>query len=79
MSDLVFEGGKTGVVFGNQQFTVRNLAFYNVQTAINQLWNWGWTYQASVFVSLSAAFRELLASSLMLLGIVINHDHSSPP
>ncbi|KAI0444240.1 glycoside hydrolase family 55 protein [Xylaria telfairii] len=45
MSDLTFYGGKYGAVFGNQQFTVRNLSFYNVVTAINQIWNWGWTFQ----------------------------------
>lgn len=45
LSDLTFYGGKYGAVFGNQQFTVRNLAFYNVVTAINQIWNWGWTFQ----------------------------------
>jgi len=44
MNDLVFYGGANGVVFGNQQFTMRNLTFYNAKTAINQIWNWGWTY-----------------------------------
>lgn len=44
MNDLVFYGGLNGVVFGNQQFTSRNLTFYNAVTAINQLWDWGWTY-----------------------------------
>lgn len=47
MSDLVFYGGKNGVVFGNQQFTVRNLTFYNAVTAIDHIWDWGWTYQVS--------------------------------
>jgi hypothetical protein len=32
------------VVFGNQQYTVRNLTFYNAVTAISQIWDWGWTY-----------------------------------
>ncbi|KAI9642597.1 hypothetical protein NHQ30_009402 [Ciborinia camelliae] len=44
MNDLVFNGGKTGAVFGNQQFTVRNLTFNNAVTAIDQIWDWGWTY-----------------------------------
>ncbi|TAQ83887.1 hypothetical protein B7494_g7784 [Chlorociboria aeruginascens] len=44
MGDLVFYGGIKGAAFGNQQFTVRNLTFYNAVTAINQLWDWGWTY-----------------------------------
>lgn len=44
MTDLVFEGGLYGFNVGNQQFTTRNLTFNNVVTAINQLWDWGWTY-----------------------------------
>ena len=46
MNDLTFYGGLNGVTFGNQQFTVRNLAFYNAITAINQIWDWGWTYKS---------------------------------
>jgi len=45
MTDLVFHGGKTGASFGNQQYTMRNLTFYNQDVAIDQLWNWGWTYK----------------------------------
>ncbi|KAK4986613.1 hypothetical protein LTR66_007818 [Elasticomyces elasticus] len=45
MNDLTFYGGNNAVVFGNQQFTMRNLTFYNAVTAINQIWDWGWTYQ----------------------------------
>lgn len=44
MNDLVFEGGLYGAAFGNQQFTMRNLTFRNSVTAIQQLWDWGWTY-----------------------------------
>jgi glucan 1,3-beta-glucosidase len=46
MNDLVFYGGLYGAQFGNQQFTMRNLTFYNAVTAINQLWDWGWTYKS---------------------------------
>jgi glucan 1,3-beta-glucosidase len=45
LNDLVFYGGLYGVQFGNQQYTVRNLTFVGCQTAIKQLWNWGWTYK----------------------------------
>lgn len=45
MNDLVFQGGLYGVNWGNQQFTVRNLTFSGCQTAIQQLWDWGWTYK----------------------------------
>lgn len=46
MTDLVFNGGNYGFNVGNQQFTTRNLTFNNVNTAINQLWDWGWTYKS---------------------------------
>ncbi len=46
MNDLTFQGGLNGVAFGNQQFTVRNLSFSNCVTAINQIWDWGWTYKS---------------------------------
>ncbi|KAF2162825.1 glycoside hydrolase family 55 protein [Zasmidium cellare ATCC 36951] len=45
MNDLVFTGGNIGLNVGNQQFTMRNLTFNGVSTAINQIWDWGWTYQ----------------------------------
>ena len=45
MNDLTFLGGMYGVNWGNQQFTVRNLTFKGCVTAINQIWNWGWTYE----------------------------------
>lgn len=44
MSDLSFYGGRYGAWLGNQQFTVRNAAFRQCQTAIYQHWNWAWTY-----------------------------------
>jgi glucan 1,3-beta-glucosidase len=46
LNDLIFYGGIVGAKFGNQQYTARNLTFYNAQTAISQLWDWGWTYKS---------------------------------
>lgn len=46
MTDLVFYGGLYGFNVGNQQFTTRNLTFHGCKTAINQLWDWGWTYKS---------------------------------
>ncbi|KAK4227369.1 hypothetical protein QBC38DRAFT_391215 [Podospora fimiseda] len=50
MSDLVFYGGQYGARFGNQQYTMRNLSFYSSQTAIDQIWDWGWTYKSLTIV-----------------------------
>lgn len=46
VNDLVFNGGNYGLNVGNQQFTMRNLIFNGVVTAINQIWDWGWTYKS---------------------------------
>lgn len=46
MSDLVFNGGKFGAFFGNQQFMTRNLEFNNCGTAIYMNWNWAWTLKS---------------------------------
>ena len=45
MTDLVVQGGLMGFNWGNQQFTMRNLTISNAVTAINQIWDWGWTYK----------------------------------
>ncbi|KAK5111479.1 hypothetical protein LTR62_004931 [Meristemomyces frigidus] len=49
MGDLVFNGGKYGAFFGNQQFTSRNLTFNGCQTGIFMNWNWGWTLSGMTF------------------------------
>jgi glucan 1,3-beta-glucosidase len=45
VADLSFQGGLNGLTVGNQQFTMRNLTFSGAVNAINQLWDWGWTYK----------------------------------
>ena len=45
MGDLVFYGGLAGAFMGNQQFTSRNLSFYNCVQAINQIWDWGTSFR----------------------------------
>lgn len=49
INDLVFYGGEYGCQLGSQQYTMRNLTFFNAQTAILQIWNWSWTYK-SIYV-----------------------------
>ena len=46
MGDLSFTGGLYGLQVGNQQFTMRNLKFDGCVNAINQIWDWGWTYKS---------------------------------
>ncbi|KAK4151575.1 pectate lyase superfamily protein-domain-containing protein [Chaetomidium leptoderma] len=45
VGDLVFHGGAQAMTIGNQQFTMRNITIHKAQTAIEQLWSWGWTYK----------------------------------
>ncbi|CAK5279353.1 unnamed protein product [Mycena citricolor] len=56
MGDLVFNGGKYGMWVGNQQFTVRNVTFNGVQTAIFGAWNWGWTFQTVTISNCQVGF-----------------------
>jgi glucan 1,3-beta-glucosidase len=45
MSDVTTVGGAYGLNIGSQQFTMRGLTISNAVVGINQIWNWGWTYQ----------------------------------
>ncbi|KAK1775369.1 pectin lyase fold/virulence factor [Copromyces sp. CBS 386.78] len=56
LGDLTFNHGRYGLQVGNQQFTMRNLVFNNVQTAIRQIWSWGWTYQGISINNCSVGF-----------------------
>lgn len=95
MNDLVFLGGQYGANWGNQQFTVRNLTFSGCQTAINQIWDWGWTYKninidnCGVGLNMSSANRtaQSVGSVTFLdsqisntkIGILTSHDKTSLP
>ncbi|KAG8957022.1 hypothetical protein FRC00_004571 [Tulasnella sp. 408] len=57
MSDLTFNGGKTAMEVGNQQFTVRNVVVKNAQTAVQMYWNWGWTFQRFRFQNTTVGFQ----------------------
>lgn len=46
LNDLVFHGGGNATVLGNQQYTARNLWFYNADVAISMPWDWGWTFKS---------------------------------
>ncbi len=46
MTDIVFYGGLQGALFANQQFTMRNMTFYNAVTAMNVVFDWGWTFKS---------------------------------
>ncbi|KAK0642444.1 Glucan 1 [Lasiodiplodia hormozganensis] len=94
-NDLIFYGGLNGAVFGNQQFTMRNLTFYNAVTAINQIWSWGWTYKSlsinncTTGVTMNGGGRtaQTVGSVTILdssftntpVGILSAHDFSSSP
>ena len=56
MNDLEFYGGLNGAVFGNQQYTMRNLKFHNAVTAINMLFDWGWTYKSILIENCTTGF-----------------------
>ncbi|KAK4233336.1 glycoside hydrolase family 55 protein [Achaetomium macrosporum] len=51
VSDLVFIGGNIGFRAGSQQFTARNLQFFNCGTAISMIWDWGFTWKSITFTN----------------------------
>ncbi|KAF2396068.1 pectin lyase-like protein [Trichodelitschia bisporula] len=46
VSDLTFLGGRVGFMAGNQQYTGRNLRFKGCQTAIEMIWDWGFSWKS---------------------------------
>ncbi|KAJ8080314.1 hypothetical protein PM082_017147 [Marasmius tenuissimus] len=57
MGDLIFNGGKSGIEGGNQQFTVRNITMNNVKSGVTAAWNWGWTFQRVVINNCEVGFN----------------------
>ncbi|KAH7010780.1 pectate lyase superfamily protein-domain-containing protein [Microdochium trichocladiopsis] len=57
MSDLTFTGGKFGIYGGNQQFTGQRITFTNVRTAVQLVWDWGWTWKSVVVDGSGTAFK----------------------
>ncbi|KAI0017828.1 glycoside hydrolase family 55 protein [Xylariomycetidae sp. FL0641] len=76
LSDLVFYGGLQGAIFGNQQFTVRNLTFNNAVTAISQIWDWGWTYKSITVNNCSVGLDMTTSGSSESVGSVTFFDSS---
>lgn len=95
MNDLKFYGGLLGLNVGNQQFTMRNLEFHDVNTAIFQIWDWGWTYyglsinNCNVGIQMSSGGPEALSVGSIALfdssftntsvGIVTGRTDDSQP
>lgn len=45
VSNITFGGGNIGWRAGSQQYTARNLQFELCNTAVQMVWDWGWTWQ----------------------------------
>lgn len=90
MTDLVFNGGRYGAWFGNQQFTVRNLKFNNCNTAIYMNWNWVWTFHGlsinncdiGIDMAQTAGASQLVGTVILMdsvisdtsVGVATNYD-----
>ncbi|KAK0710173.1 pectate lyase superfamily protein-domain-containing protein [Lasiosphaeria miniovina] len=77
VGDLVFYGGAQALSIGNQQFTMRNLTIYNAQTAIQQIWSWGWTYIGVSINNCSVGF-DFSATAVGSIVIVDSHIKDTP-
>lgn len=86
MSNLYFNGLDVGIrckcviltvlsfinltVGGNQQFTTHALAFYEVSTAVDLLWDWGWTWKHLLILQTDIGFKiggDYRGGSMLLL------------
>jgi glucan 1,3-beta-glucosidase len=56
---------------GNQQFTTRKFTFTNVNTAIDMLWDWGWTWKS---LDISGATYGIKVSGAYLGGSILVLD-----
>ncbi|KAK0615339.1 pectate lyase superfamily protein-domain-containing protein [Bombardia bombarda] len=74
LGDLVFDGGAQALAIGNQQFTMRNLAIQNAQTAIQQAWSWGWTYQGINIKNCTVGFDFTSVGTVLQVGSVVILD-----
>lgn len=45
IADLFFVGGRYGALFATQQFAANGLYFSGSETAMQMLWDWGWSLQ----------------------------------
>ncbi|KAI8622108.1 glucan 1,3-beta-glucosidase GLUC78 precursor [Chytriomyces sp. MP71] len=84
LANLTFTGGKIGMVVGNQQFTMRDLVFNNCDTAVKQIWNWGFVYKGlringgSVGIDMTSLSSpgnpgSQLVSSIIILDSIMNN------
>ena len=95
MEDLVFYGGGTALNTGNQQWTSRNLTFYNCNTAIFQNWNWVYTYKSlfihdcdvginmtqggNVITTGSITLQDSVMTNIRVAGILTTFSTNSTP
>lgn len=74
MSNLVFKNMDVGIRCGNQQFTTMHLSFENVGTAVDLLWDWGWTWMHLTIYKCKLGFNvagDYRGGSMMLTESVI--------
>ncbi|KAH8669051.1 pectate lyase superfamily protein-domain-containing protein [Xylariales sp. PMI_506] len=64
MSDVSFVGGAFGIYGGTQQFTSLNLDFIEIQTAVQLIWDWGFTWSNLIVADCTTGF-SLLGNDLV--------------
>lgn len=67
---LVVVGADGVYLGGNQQFTSHSLAFVNVGTAVDLLWDWGWTWKNMYIFNTDVGFNmegDYRGGSMMIL------------
>ncbi|KAK2041676.1 hypothetical protein LZ31DRAFT_543871 [Colletotrichum somersetense] len=56
---------------GNQQFTTRNLVFSGCRTAIDMLWDWGWTWKSLIISTTEYGIKMTIAGKLANVDVIV--------
>ncbi|KAF2281587.1 pectin lyase-like protein, partial [Westerdykella ornata] len=70
MSDITFRGGNFGFYGGNQQFTAQRMNFIGCKTAVQLIWDWGWTWKSVKISDSEVGFRLLSEGGAGTIGSV---------
>ncbi|KAK3368298.1 pectate lyase superfamily protein-domain-containing protein, partial [Podospora didyma] len=74
MANLEFQNGQIGIYGGEQQFTSYAMSFISVKTAVQLIWDWGWTFRSLYIGGADVAFKLFDDGGARGVGSVVIQD-----
>lgn len=74
MTDITTHGGKLGIFFGSQQFTVRNVEINNCKTGVFQIWDWVFNYHGLTINNCEVGIDIANGGDAQTVGTIIVQD-----